>query len=188
MFSVLIPSNVYIECDLSSINCLHHLLHQIYLPRTSFHTYRSSSKSWTAQEKSTSKWSPLLISCLSFLSLVELVIYLNKHKKIFRLNLGILVLNQTPNQELSNSLSSLAATLFQLHVLYILTSAVHLCLQTLCLKVAKRGAWLSLLVQLGHAGVFSLSFESNQVPLKLRICRCGYWGKTGSGIELWPWQ
>lgn len=34
MFSVLIPSNVYIECDLSSINCLHHRLHQIYLLRT----------------------------------------------------------------------------------------------------------------------------------------------------------
>lgn len=66
MFLVLIASNIYTEYDLSLIACPHHLLHQIYLPRTPSISTEAAAKDEAHTEKAqVSEWA-LLLNLFSF--------------------------------------------------------------------------------------------------------------------------
>lgn len=77
MFLVLIASNIYTEYDLSLIACPHHLLHQIYLPRTPSISTEAAAKDEAHTEKAQvsdglfcSISSPLQTSCVFLVKLL----------------------------------------------------------------------------------------------------------------------
>lgn len=51
MFSVLIASNIYTECDLSLIACPHYLMHQIYSPKPASIATEAAAKAEVHKEK-----------------------------------------------------------------------------------------------------------------------------------------
>lgn len=114
MFSVLITLNVYTEYGLSSINCLHHLLQQIHLPRTASIPTEAAAKAELHKKKAQASNQHFCSISFPFLFpfLVIDLTYKNFSQKVFRLSLDILVLNQTPNQELTALESSVLTSCY----------------------------------------------------------------------------